>query len=874
MKKIRRILTGLFFSVMVFTGCDAVINMDIYNETIGKDQEKIAPGEVTSLEATSYLKAVVLDWVNPTDKDYYGLTITANPAEGNLENPITFMNDDAENIPKSFTVTGLSEDTSYAFSFVTFDRNLNKSEGVTISAIPQGEKLIIPADVTELKTTTYEKAVVLEWVNPEEDNFYGITIEASPAEGSLEKPVTFMNKDKENIPAAFTVKDLSEDTTYTFVVTTFDTDMNFSTGVSISAKPEGEKLVVPEDISNLTATVLVEAVTLKWKNPTYEDFFGVTISVDPPAGLLETPITFMNTESSEIPEKYTVTDLPANVSYTFTVVAFDNKMNMSKGKIVTAKPEGSNSAANENFYGTDNVVGYKKDKIALDFGYCKKETQKTVELVASKKMDLTGTAFTNNGKTGSGSFSLVSVEPKGEVKAGEKMTFKIKYNPSSTPCWDEMDLLLGGDSSCKLTVIGSSFKQPNSSYFKKTEKDSSGNDVEYGVKLWLRSDLITSYDLESDTRVKRLPDYSGRGLDAKCTDTTKHYDMAAEYIASDSKFNGLPSINFSATTDRMKAQYMSLGTTENPIINSAKGSTTFIIMLPDSYAGDNQSYISCNYGSAYPTLWSTYRQYNSSSKEWGLAVKAGGLYGTYRFPCETNSTTDETNKWYSNDYNNATSICMLFDRTISPSEGVKQNEYTDYPSNIRMHIAGKERLLSYIYSTSTTKNSGSYNNYYNNQYSCIRADGRPVSDAKGHRYGTFENWYTPSTAATLTAGVNWKAAIAKTEYGREYDWAYSTTPQNYRKEDGTWTNRDNCLQSTARYETGNSAGAYFYNWISTEDRKNGVIYNVILGADNIYTTYTKAKIAEVIMFDYPLSDAELKEMNKYIYYRYNIGSLQ
>lgn len=626
--------------------------------------------------------------------------------------------------------------------------------------------------------------------------------------------------------------------------------------------------IPPANVSELEANIVNNAVSLKWVNPTDKDFYGLIISVSPAEGSLKDPMAFVNDDAEKIPTVFTVNDLTTNVSYTFTIKTFDYNMNYSSGVSVTAKPEGENATATDSFYGTENVIGYKNNKIALDFGYCEGPTDKTVELIATTKMNMASTAFSD-----AGNFSLVSYEPTGDVNIGDKIKITVKYTPPATPSWDEEELAIGNTGKY-LTAIGSSFKQPNSASFKKTEKDTNGNDIEYGVKLWLRADMITSSDIKDD-KVKRIPDYSGRNLHANCTDTTNNYRYAAVYVGSDSIFNGLPSINFNqnSSTDIMKAQYMSFGNYDDPIISSEKGTTTFIIMRPDNY-GTTQSYLSSNYGMSYPTLWNYYRQYNESAKTWGLTVKGGGLYGTYRFPCETDSTTDPTNKWYTNDYNNATSICMIFDNTIKPDQGVKSGVYCDYPSNIRMQIKGQERLVSYLYSSSTTKDYKPYNNYYNGQYTCIRADGRPVSDAKGHRYGTFTNYVTPSTTSTLAAATNWKASIADNSKGREYDWAYTTTPQNYQKEDGSWANRDNSLQSTATSETSNSSGAYFYNWISNEDRRNGIIYNVILGADNVNTTYTKARIAEVIMFDYALSDEEITIVNNYIYYRYGIGSAQ
>lgn len=795
MKKIKYLIAGLFLAATVFTGCDATLNMDVYNDTVGKKFETISPKEVSELAAKPYYQAAVLSWVNPDDKDYYGFTVQAIPAEGSLENPVTFM-----------------------------------------------------------------------------------------------------NKDKSLLPSGYTVKDLSEDTTYTFIVTTFDDNMNFSDGLSISIKPEGETLIVPDSVSNLEAITGDQSVTLNWTNPDYDDLFGVTISCTPAFGNLTSPITFMNSKKEEIPDTFEAINLPGNISYTFTITSFDRYMNYSVEKYISAKPDGENSTENGNFYGTDRVFSYKKDKSAFDFGYCTAPTEQVIELYAKVPLDTTGTGISTAGKIGNGSFELISVDPVGPVKTGGKFTVTVKYTPSSTPCWDECSLYVSGDSVNTLTLLGSSFKQPNS-LTKYDEKEKRT----YGVQLWLRADMIGASDVSQTGAVTRVPDYSGRGFHAYSTDSTGRY--LPEYVQSDAGlYKGMPFINFDKDDNTRKSQLMSYANGADPIVSTTKGTTTFVVFTTPQYPNTTttavQTVISANYGTCYPTLLNTYRYCDmsadgsygySTTLTRGWAVKASGLYGTYRYPCTTNSTNDESTRWYTSDDSlTETSICMRYEQEKSAT--AVQDTATglwNYPSNISMWINAQDKLLSFIYSYSTEvakqdlASKTSITNY--------GAYGKPVSDGKGHRYGTLNDMQSVGSnqevkdalAGTRITNLftHWDEA-RKSNTKRMYDWAYTYSPADYvvgsnSTVDNSVRKQQNGKLSLASSDDGSGSGCgYFTNWISTEPRRNGTIYSLILGPENNLATYFKGSIAEVIMYDYSLSDDEVKEVNNYIYYRYGIGSLQ
>jgi len=640
----------------------------------------------------------------------------------------------------------------------------------------------------------------------------------------------------------------------------------------------GKKFEVtpPGNVRNLSAEVKSDKgqILLTWNNPTDKDFYGVTIKANPAFGTLSRPVTFMKDDKGTVPSSLLAKDLLGNVSYTFTVLTFDDNFNTTEGISVIARAIGENDSTSSNYYGSTSVFDYKKDKTAFDFGYCNTTTEKQIIVYASKTFDLSLTEIAASNTMGTSNFELVSCTSSNDptaVELGDEVTITVRYTPDPVnPSWDERELMIGGDSESVITLIASNFEQP-----KNITHTEGGR--EYGLKLWLRSDLIGKNDIEvkdNTNYVTRLPDYSGRDLHA--------YSTSDKYCPTydtntNAGYNGLPFLNFAPSTETKKAQLLTLGNRNTPIIDSDKGSTTFVICNTDSSDTEKntQSVISSNYGYSYPTLLNTYKYFDDNSDgnndiykystNRGWALRASALYGTYRYPCvSTNDGYDgNENPWILNKNigKKASSFCLWFDMSMDYKavEVSNSNYGWEYPSNIRMGVNGTERLLSYIYSSSkgTADSLTSGTN-------CYGAYGYPISDGKGHRYGTLKNYKTDSNSDkwkdSRTANVKRKNDWAFTYSAPEYR---TTSETNYQYRDGSYASSDL-----------DASNSYFTNWISNESRRNGTVYSLTVGADNTNGSTFAGKIAEVIMFDYPLSDAEIKKVNNYIYYRYKIGSVQ
>lgn len=87
-----------------------------------------APDEVTELTATEGNGEITLSWKEPNDADYVGLEITG---DNGLE-LVKIMKGTV-----SHTIKGCINNIAYTFKIQTIDVTRNKSDGVSIMAIPK-----------------------------------------------------------------------------------------------------------------------------------------------------------------------------------------------------------------------------------------------------------------------------------------------------------------------------------------------------------------------------------------------------------------------------------------------------------------------------------------------------------------------------------------------------------------------------------------------------------------------------------------------------------------------------------------------------------------------------------------------------------------
>ncbi len=167
-----------------------------------------------------------------------------------------------------------------------------------------------PAEVTNFSVTLENTTASLSWTNPSDDDFAGVQISMTPAEGFLSTPISIGKSS-----TSFIVTGLKTESTYLFTLKTFDNKLNYSIGVSIQKtvkkdnssgssedkEPEQPKdPIIPDDpenpkedepidpnidtippaqVSDFIAeySPIETSIRLSWTNPQDKDFAGTEI---------------------------------------------------------------------------------------------------------------------------------------------------------------------------------------------------------------------------------------------------------------------------------------------------------------------------------------------------------------------------------------------------------------------------------------------------------------------------------------------------------------------------------------------------------------------------------------------------------------------
>ena len=257
MKLKLKLLTVFMFSLslFLFTGCQQEV------ETIN---DTTAPAEVTKLSVTYDNSIARLTWTNPTDKDFVGVQISMEPAEGLLVNPISLGAS-----VTSFTLTGLRTDVTYVVTIKTFDSKFNYSEGVSKNVKisgnqggndnptptpggkddpiggeneqPENTDTIPPAQVENLvaEYSAAENSITVSWTNPLETDFVGTKVVYGKTNLSEKTTLTY-DKSFSSIVIPGIVADDSE---YTIFVSTTDTSGNLSEARSVTVQAVNNEIV-------------------------------------------------------------------------------------------------------------------------------------------------------------------------------------------------------------------------------------------------------------------------------------------------------------------------------------------------------------------------------------------------------------------------------------------------------------------------------------------------------------------------------------------------------------------------------------------------------------------------------------------------------
>lgn len=848
---------------------------------------------------------ITISWKNndPTNT-LLGVTISCRNTRTNDVSTVSLPRDNSTNtLPTTYTFNNLINGDQYTFTLYQYD-NEYRSDGTPSSCTANKKNNM---KIIDLDTNNLDSSTILSWTNPSDDDFYGIQIKCEPAEGNLSSPIYFMKKEYPIIPSSFTAIGLTNNKLYKFSISTLDSEMILGSENNITAKPNPTSN--KQEVQNFKAVPGNGYVDLFWKLPEDTSLLEkYELRISP--GLQTIPLTNISQTS------YRANGLTNGTSYSFTLRTIDISGNYSTGSDTEARPDTGSSG----IFDHPDLFRYKNSCYAYDFGYCSEPTEKSFTFTSITQMNLANNPVSFVMGT-SEVYSVVSAKNitgdsygQTQVNPGDEFEIVIRYNPKNydgtqtTASWDEANIIIGNTVDNTIRVIGSNYPQP---------KSISNNDNK--LRMWLRADLISDDDLtgkgaKKDT-VMKLPDYSGNNFHAYNMD--KSYNIAPKYIKNNEAFNNLPVVDFSASTT---SQLISTG---SPIVDGANGHTTFIVFKFGPRNDGAQSIINSNYGTSFPTLYTSTRYYNDSGYyisgdyKIGIAVRGQGLTGDLRWACITNDITNNDNSLLvlnapsgasgvnSNEYiySKPVSTCLIFDAQ-KDSKKVETGRIENYPfdfnSNIRMWLSGTERLLAYFDSQSSTTHLLSTNSnalktlctqessylLRTNGLQTYGVYGKPWGDGKGHRYGslsdikkpgsisegTYEDW---RIAAEQAGGLRQSRVSVKSndtdntylqrEYKRMYDSAMYYNPP------AAISNASDSGNKTDTSAT--SWSDHFTNWIAPDQYKNGTLNIITLGANLNQCNYSQAQIAEVFIFEGALSEEDIKAMNNYMKYRYKLPEI-
>ena len=302
LKKIIALL-GLCF---VFFGCIIQTQPSVPDTT--------PPAKLMSVASSVTATSVTFTWTNPSDSDYASMKIfNGNTLVATVNRPTA-----------TYTVTGLTQGTTYTFKFVSVDTNGNESQPFQTTATPVADTTP-PANLTNVNYTFADNQkdsnktdMTFSWTNPSDPDYDKMEIYCVELDQTFtkSKPLT-----------GFTLTGLLKNHARTFIFKSVDTSGNKSSGYEMTVLAGSNDRTPPAKLTSVTYSVTGTSVTFTWTNPSDSDYASMKIYNG------STLVATVNKPAAT----YTVTGLNSNTTYTFKFVSVDTSFNESQAfeKIVT-----------------------------------------------------------------------------------------------------------------------------------------------------------------------------------------------------------------------------------------------------------------------------------------------------------------------------------------------------------------------------------------------------------------------------------------------------------------------------------------------------------------------------------------------------------
>lgn len=281
----------VLFGITVFSCAADSSDSSGDSESGGGGSDLQVYSSISNARAAANTEKIVLAWQNP-EKNYFGVKITMEPAEGNLTAPKTCSKES-----NTFTVTGVKSGTKYNFTFTSLDSNnqdtdktatLSITTSVSESPESPGETPSAPEDVSDFKVKVEDLVATLSWKKSSSENIFGYLISYEKKEIKIESLNTARSVLTEAMPknTVFVSPDFKEysmdvkaGNSYTFTVKTvgvtgIESNGNTSKEILISDVVGPAASSRTESLDYIFGTEQVAEISLNIKRSEWETLLG------------------------------------------------------------------------------------------------------------------------------------------------------------------------------------------------------------------------------------------------------------------------------------------------------------------------------------------------------------------------------------------------------------------------------------------------------------------------------------------------------------------------------------------------------------------------------------------------------------------------
>lgn len=307
----------------------------------GADLNPLPPNNVTNITSQANDSSVTLNWINPSDSDFYSSDIFYK--EGTQDYRFA-----GNTTGTTYQIDELTNGVRYTFLIVSKDTSGNASNGVTVQATPINTEA--PNEVSNLLILKSQESITLSWDNPIDDDFDHVVIKYGIGTANITYAGTIN-------PSGTTIEDLSVGVNYIVTIQTVDDANNSSEGISRIVQLEDT--IAPNEVSNLKSVNYDGAVLISYASPDNDDFSHYEISYSPMASVVSPLITENDSLYLE--------GLNNGTSYVITVRTVDLTGNKSSGVSVGGVPDAANGTLQVGGIGpSGGYVFYENPNYATD----------------------------------------------------------------------------------------------------------------------------------------------------------------------------------------------------------------------------------------------------------------------------------------------------------------------------------------------------------------------------------------------------------------------------------------------------------------------------------------------------------------------------